>query len=348
MLTDDTLREGMQAPNICFSPTEKFELAKEISRCGIEKILISYPPAHHSEVEVTLKVVESKIFKEVYGLGRITKEDIDTIYSSGANISLHFPFQYDNLEKILENVKYATSLQRKVEVSVVDITQYPLNSLLKIVELLSNLGVDTIQLPDTLGRACPKMIERYVRACKKVSKADIELHCHNDRGLAVANSIAGIQAGADSVDVSFLGIGERNGIADTLTMARYLKECGYPVNFHLDNMIELSKKLFGIVLRKAGEHFFGDNLPNIGPNKEIHTAGTHAAFKDVFKGELFSVNVYTGTAMIRTILESNGIKLSEEKLRELVYAIKDKSSKEGRSIKIDEIIKEATSFVQGH
>ncbi len=341
MISDDSLREGMQAPGISFSTAEKVDLAKKISECGISKILISYPPAHKSEAIVASEVTRKGYFKEVFGLGRAIKQDIDLINSTGANISLHFPFKYDSIEEIYSNVKYAVSLGKKVEIAIVDITQYSTGQLMKIVSRLSELGVDTIQLPDTMGKATPKIMERVVRESKKISNSSIEIHCHNDLGLSVANAIAGMEAGADSVDTTFLGLGERNGITDTGVMARYMETTGRHSNLNLDRIDNLSIEFLGIVLKKAGESFFGKNLPNIGRNTYIHTAGTHAAFSDVFEGQDFSVNVYTGKSMLKKILEAKHVNLSKENLSTLMERVKDLSASEGRVIGADEIAREA-------
>ncbi len=341
MISDDSLREGMQAPGISFSVEEKLNLAKKISECGLKRILASYPSAHESEALVASEITKKGYFQEVYGLGRAIKEDIDLIDSTGANISLHFPFKYESLDEIYSNVKYALSLGKKVEVGIVDITQYKTDQLVKIVKVLSGLGVDTIQLPDTMGKATPGLIRNVVGESRKVSESKIEIHCHNDRGLSVSNAIAGIEAGADIIDTTFLGLGERNGITDTGTLARYLKEIGEANDLQTENIDRLSIEFLDIVIKKTGEYFFKNNLPNIGKNTNTHTAGTHAAFSDVFEGNDFSVNVYTGKSMLKKILEGRGINLTKEDLSLLMRRVKDISATQGRVIGADEIIKEA-------
>jgi 2-isopropylmalate synthase len=348
MITDDSLREGMQAPGISFSTNEKILLAGKIAECGINRILISYPSSHKSEIYVTSQIVKKGIFKEVYGLGRAIKKDIDLINSTGSNISLHFPFKYDSLDEIYKNIEYAVSLGPKVEVGVVDITQYKIETLLKIVERLSKINVDTIQLPDTMGKARPELIRKVVTESKKISKSKIEIHCHNDMGFSVSNAIEGINSGADYVDATFLGLGERNGITDMETLCNYVEERGFKENINLQKIHKLNKEFFDIVIRKKGLEFFSDNLPNIGKNIITHTAGTHAAFSDVFEGEHFSINVYTGRAMLNKILQTKGIQISDENLLKLMETIKTISADEGRVIGASEVLKEAEQFVQSN
>ncbi len=348
MLTDDTLREGMQAPGISFSVEEKKQLAQRIANCGIEKILISYPPAHHSEWEIARYVSSGNIFREVYGLGRSIVKDIDNIHSSGCHLSLHFPFKYESLDEVFDAVKYAVNLDPLTEVSVVDITQYSINELLSIVKKLSEMNVGTIQLPDTMGKARPKMIGNIVREAKKISDSRIEIHCHNDQGFSLANAVSGIEAGADSIDTTFLGIGERNGITDTLSIGRYLVENGIMERSSLDRIRDFSIEFLDIIIRKAGNSFFLDNIPNIGKNILTHTAGTHAAFSGVFGGENFSVNVYTGRSMVKRILAGFDINIKEDQLSKLIESLKNRSAEEGRVIQTEEVIEEAKRYVQSN
>ncbi len=348
MLTDDTLREGMQAPGISFSVEEKKQLAQRIANCGIEKILISYPPAHHSEWEIARYVSSENIFREVYGLGRSIVKDIDNIHSSGCHLSLHFPFKYESLDEVFDAVKYAVNLDPLTEVSVVDITQYSINELLSIVKKLSEMNVGTIQLPDTMGKARPKMIGNIVREAKKISDSRIEIHCHNDQGFSLANAVSGIEAGADSIDTTFLGIGERNGITDTLSIGRYLVENGIMERSSLDRIRDFSIEFLDIIIRKAGNSFFLDNIPNIGKNILTHTAGTHAAFSGVFGGENFSVNVYTGRSMVKRILAGFDINIKEDQLSKLIESLKNRSAEEGRIIQTEEVIEEAKRYVQSN
>lgn len=335
----------MQAPGIAFSPSEKLNLAESISKCGIQRILFSYPSAHHTESETLKELCNRKLFREAYGLGRAIRKDIDLIYATGAHISLHFPFKYDSLDEVYDSVRYAVSLGRKVEISVVDITQYETGKLMKIVNNLAALGVDAIQLPDTMGRATPRLVYNVVKEAKKQKDALIEVHCHNDRGLSLANAIAGMEAGADHVDATFLGIGERNGITDMLSLCRVSEEYGLEEKINLKSVEDFSRKFCDLILQKAGNNFFTNNIPNIGQNTEVHTAGTHAAFSQVFSGSHYSINVYTGRSMLENILKNGGLTLEKDKMFILMERVKDRSAAEGRVIGTQEVLEEARNLV---
>lgn len=339
MITDDTLREGLQTPGISFTKDEKLKLAGLLKNSGIKRALVSYPSAHESEWEITKAIVDGKYFDETYGLGRTMRKDIDTIDNTGANISMHLPFQFDGLEEILDAVKYASSTGKIVEVAVVDIVKYNENELLKIAKSISEAGADVIQLPDTTGSANPKKVRSLISNVKKNLDAKIEVHCHNDYGGSVANSLAGAEAGADYIDTTVYGLGERNGIADMASTAAMLEKEGYSIDVDMDKLKGLYEYVEELILQKIGASLFADNYPVFGKNTSVHTAGTHAAFSNVFKGSNFSVNVYTGKSMIRNILKTNGIEIEEEKLKKLVKKIKDQSVETGKAISLKEIVK---------
>ena len=337
-ISDDTLREGLQAPGIAFTRSEKLKLASLVSAAGIKRALVSYPSAHVSEVEVTREIVRANYFNEVFGLGRTLKEDVDTIYSTGANIALHLPFIIERLGEIEEVIRYASNSDRIVEVALVDVVQYSTEDLVKIMKKIVESGANVIQVPDTMGTASPRLMNETIKTIKKNFQVDIEIHCHNDSGGAVANSISAIEAGADILDTSVLGLGERNGIADIGSVNSLLKREGYNTEVDEPNLKVLYDYVTELVLSKIGSVHFLNNFPVFGRNVDISTAGTHAASPGVFKSSDYSVNVYTGKAMVRWILKSEGRIINEEDLSKLVKKVKDLSVDTGKVITGKEII----------
>ncbi|MEM3675964.1 MAG: hypothetical protein QXV22_02785, partial [Thermoplasmataceae archaeon] len=341
MLTDDTLREGLQTPGLALSIKERMDIARQLSATGIKRALVSYPPAHWSEIEVTKTIIGERLFEETFALGRTVKEDIDTIYDTGASISLHLPFKIDDLSSIQQSIKYASSKGRKVEVAIVNIAAYSPDQVAKLATTVDNAGADVIQLPDTTGSASPNHVKNVIETAKRIVNASIEVHCHNDSGASVINAITAFNAGADFIDCTAFGIGERNGISDLATIDSILTLSGHKTGIKKPELLKLYEKMADVIIKKLGPDFLFRNFPVYGKNASIHTAGTHAAFSDTFRGDEFSVNVYTGRSMIGKILSVNGISLPEEKLKELVAAIKDLSVNEGRSIRGSEIVQMA-------
>ncbi len=343
MLTDDTLREGMQSPGFAMSYNEKMELARLISSAGIKRALVAYPPAHESEFNVTKDIVNKKYFSEVFSLGRTIKDDIDLINNTGSNISLHLPFKIDNMDNIYDNIKYACKLGKIVEIGFVDIDMFNIKEIIKFCKKMEELKVDVVQLPDTRGKMSPDKIKSIMETVKKSVNIKIEAHCHNDRGLAIANTVSAISAGADYIDTTIFGTGERNGIADSITVADYLKSNNLE-NLDLNKLRKAYNYMYDLILKKIGYNFFIDNIPFYGYNSEIQTAGTHVAYGTVFKKENYSVNVYTGRKMIMKILKDNNIKYNENNIKKIVSKIKDESASRGEAISVNEIIKIAGDY----
>lgn len=345
MITDDTLREGLQTPGISFTVEEKLKLAQMISEAGIRRALVSYPSAHKSEYSVTKEIVRKKLFEDTFALGRTVISDIDSIFSTGANISLHLPFKLENLDKVKEAIKYASRKERKLEVAVVDVINHPEKEILDVVRMVVEAGAHVIQLPDTTGSGSPSRIRSIIRGVKSVFDVEIEVHCHNDMGGAIASTLAGIEAGAEYADATILGIGERNGISDTASLVSLLEEQEIQTGVDLSNLRKVYDAVLNLILKKIGYDFFLDNRPVYGKNTLINTAGTHAAYSDVFTGQGVSVNVYTGRSMIRDILRSHNVSLSEDSLGKLVSQIKDEAVSTGNIVKVDRIIKISEEYL---
>ncbi len=341
MITDDTLREGMQAPGIAFTIQEKVQIARIISSCGIKRALVAYPPAHISEVQVTEKIVSEHIFPETFALGRAVRTDVDSIAETGANISLHLPFRMENMDEVLESVRYASKKGKIVEVAVVDVMKNNIRDVIKIARMVSEAGADIIQLPDTTGIGSPRRMRDLFSEAKSTLNAEIEAHCHNDMGGAIANSYAALEGGADHIDTTVYGIGERNGITDTASLISILNSDGINSGVNLLSLKTVYSVMLDLILDKAGESFFIKNFPLFGENTATNTAGTHVSYSDVFTGGEMSFNVYAGKSMITKVLNAKNIHLDEVAVRKLLQLVKDSSAQRGKCIKSSEIIKMA-------
>ncbi len=334
-LMDDTLREGMQTPGVMFSAQEKLTISRMLVDVGVKTLEVSYPSAHKSEQNATKSILSDLrgTRTSIFGLGRALPGDIDAIASTGANIALHLPFNGSN-DEALKACRYARDQypDRKLAVALVDVGSYGPASLLTTVKGFDRAGVDCLELPDTKGVLYPSRYGNIVRKVKENVSALVIAHCHNDRGLAVANSLAGVEAGADIVDCTVLGLGERNGIADIAVIADALEREGVRTGVSLRRLESVYRKVNKILLRKTGVPFLTANSPIYGEHLTTHTAGTHASSSAQFDTKRFSVNVYCGTAMIRRILSSKGKDFPDYILRETVAEVKDESSTTGRTI----------------
>lgn len=338
MIVDDTLREGLQTPGMSYTLDEKLKLSRLIADSGIQRALVSYPSAHWSEAEVTRKICSENIFRETFGLGRTVASDIDTIAETGANISLHLPFQFEDTSPIVDAVRYASKKGRLLEVSVVNIAKYQVSDLMKLGKKMEEAGADIVQFPDTTGQASPKLIRKVIEEAKKIMKCRISVHCHNDLGGSLANALEGYRSGADIVDTCIYGLGERNGISDTASISRLMELEGGTTGIDFEKLSIAYREVLDMILRKIGPSLFIDNYPVQGRNTLIHTAGTHAASSKTFQGAHYSVNVYTGRSMISSIIEAAGIKLPKEKISDLTLKVKDQAVASGMAMKTEDII----------
>ncbi len=343
MISDDTLREGLQTPGFALTIEEKLKIAGLLHDTGIRRALVSYPSAHASESAVTRKIVDGKYFEKTFALGRALKADIDAIAETGSNISLHFPFIYKDLGEIMENIRYATKKGHEVEVSIVDIGKYEIPELIKVAKMVESAGADVIQFPDTTGMLTPKDTGRILSSVLKEIKCESEVHFHNDMGLSVANALAAFSENVDYIDVSVMGLGERNGISDLASIYGGIKD---RVNERLDMeaLSRLYEYVFTLIAKKIGINYFYGKLPLVGPYLGTSTAGTHAAASSVFSVNRFSVNVYAGRAMIREILRRHSMEISDASLNVLLAEIKNASVERGMPIREDEIVNMAGGY----
>ncbi|MBF0467537.1 MAG: hypothetical protein HQK61_01405 [Desulfamplus sp.] len=242
--------------------------------------------------------------------------------------------------------------------------------------LAREIGIDILSLPDTSGIMSPD--DFYDAVSKIVSKLDdtlefsesdisqtldfeeidceeltasvrtkISVHCHNDLGMASANTLMGVKAGATVVELSALGIGERNGIGDLFTVAQFLKNQGYEIRLDTDN-INLFKAYYqyvsDICKTQTGEALLNYNTPFFGAASRTHVAGTHAGAnfgifkKDYNLPEEYFLNVLCGRDLVKRYLESMEIDFEPERLHKITEEIKSQSASLGRCLAKEEII----------
>ncbi|MCL4341980.1 MAG: hypothetical protein M1431_07800, partial [Candidatus Thermoplasmatota archaeon] len=168
MITDDTLREGLQTPGISYSIDEKLKLARLLSEAGIRRALVAYPSAHSSEFYAAKRIVELGFFPETFALGRTVPSDIDAICETGSNISLHLPFRLEKLDQVADAIRYASKKGRTLEVAVVDVIHHTDKEIMDLTRMVVDAGANVVQLPDTTGTGNPSRIRSIIRMVKSV------------------------------------------------------------------------------------------------------------------------------------------------------------------------------------
>jgi len=227
---DTTLRDGEQSPGASMNVEEKIQLAKQLVRLGVDIIEAGFPIASPGDFEAVRKIANEVKGAVIAGLARAKEEDIrrafDAIkdapkrrihtFHSTSDIHLKYQFRVSReeaLKRSVEMVKLARSLVQDVEFSPMDATRTEIAYLVDVVDAVVESGASTVNIPDTVGYTTPTEFGAMIRAIKERidERAVISVHCHNDLGLAVANSLAAIMNGAGQVECTVNGIGERAG-----------------------------------------------------------------------------------------------------------------------------------------
>jgi len=226
-IIDSTLREGEQFINSNFSSTEKKNIAQYLSDFGIEFLELTNPSASLQSYEDCKMITQLNLKTKILTHIRCTNEDAQKAVETGVDgvdilfgtSSLLREFSHGKdidfiIKKATEIVKFLQQHNVQIRFSSEDSFRSELKDLLKIYKAVSSLGIDRIGIADTVGCATPYQVEYVIQEVRKVipRQCEIEFHGHNDTGCAIANSYAAIKAGAKYIDVTVLGIGERNGI----------------------------------------------------------------------------------------------------------------------------------------
>lgn len=349
---DTTLRDGEQVPGAKLNTEQKLIVAKQLERLGVDIIEAGFPassPGDARAVNLVAKQVKGPI---VAGLARCLKKDIDILWESikdakrprihvflaTSDIHIEKKLHLDReraLEMAVEAVKYAKRYCNDVEFSPEDATRANFDYLCKVVEETIKAGATVINIPDTVGYTIPEEFSELITNLRErvpdVDKIILSVHCHNDLGLAVANSVAAVRTGANQIECTINGIGERAGNAAleeiVMILKTRLRHFGVETNIVTSEIYSTSR----LVSRMM-------NLP-VQPNKAIvganafaHSAGIHqdGILKDRrtyeiirpedvgLKEHLLVLTARSGRAAVRHKLSELGYGLSDE-MFEKVY-----------------------------
>ncbi|KAB8028060.1 homocitrate synthase/isopropylmalate synthase family protein [Fluviispira multicolorata] len=284
-LLDSTLREGEQSSGVCFSLEEKIEIAKHLESFGVDIIEVGHPGISQLEEEVCKKVCEQIKNMETLVHARACKTEILSAHNTGANwvgiwasfnpISLETKFTNKSKEwvkeQVLSSILFAKELGLKVRFTIEDASRTSFEIIEEIAQITNQAGVDRLSLADTVGAWNPQKCYQMVKFAVKNFNCEIEVHLHNDFGLALANAHSAIEAGASIIDVSVLGIGERAGICDLFQMSASLAYFYDDVSFNFKE----TKYLKDIVAR-ISTFIPEPHRPIVGKNAFIHSSKYHA------------------------------------------------------------------------
>ncbi|MCZ2475519.1 2-isopropylmalate synthase [Aquirufa ecclesiirivi] len=291
---DTTLRDGEQVPGCQLNREEKIEVAKELEKLGVDIIEAGFPISSPGDFASVKAIAEVITEATVCGLTRARKEDIDAaaealkparrprIHTGIGASDVHIKHKFNSTrEKIIEQaiwaVEYAKSYVEDVEFFAEDAGRADLPFLAQLTQAVIKAGATVVNLPDTTGYLLPHQMHHRItylfEHVDNIHQATISMHNHNDLGLATANTIAGIQAGARQVEVTINGIGERAGNTSLEEVAMILnvhKDLGFTTGInpkHLFPISNLVSNLMGMPVQA--------NKAVVGANAFAHSSGIH-------------------------------------------------------------------------
>jgi homocitrate synthase NifV len=223
-IVDTTLRDGEQSPGIALRVEDKVKIAQLLDEIGVYEIEAGTPVISEAEEEGIIRIIENKQSAKISVWSRMNVSDVKrSIACKPDIIHIGTPVSYIQIysklkknkvwviKNVLECVEEAKSRNVDVTVGLEDSSRSDIGFLLSLIKELKNAGVNTIRLADTVGALTPYRTKELVETIKLNSDIKIEMHVHNDLGMAVANSLIGAKAGAEYIDCTLFGIGERTG-----------------------------------------------------------------------------------------------------------------------------------------
>ncbi len=357
---DTTLRDGEQSPRVSFSLEDKLKIASKLSQMKVGVIEAGFPVNSGHEEECVKRVVD--ILPEgttVCALARVKEKDIQTAFRTGAQMIHVFVSTSDiQIEKSLRSSREQVLKMAKTSIAQVknqgrecmfspmDATRTDPDFLIQACQAAEQAGTDIINLPDTVGIAHPALIENMVSKVKGSVDIPISIHCHNDFGLAVANSLAAVGAGADMVQVSANGIGERAGNASLEEVVMGLEKLLFlPTGLRTELIYEMAK-----LVERLSEIPINPHKPVIGEHVFSHESGIHAAGiiedtrtfepgvmtpESVGHKRKLIIGKHTGKHSVKSALKDAGLTPTDQELTEITLRTKKLAHKGKRIAEAD-------------
>lgn len=353
---DTTLRDGEQSPGVNLNQLEKMEIAKQLERFGVDIMEAGFPASSQGDFEAVRAIARNIKNVSVTGLARATKSDIDIAWDAlkdAAEPRLHvfiatspIHMQYKLMKTpeevtqiAVDMVSYAKRNFPHIEWSAEDASRSDLDFLVQIITKVIDAGATVINLPDTVGYTTPEEYGRMFRYIREnvpnIHKAALSCHCHDDLGMAVANSLAAIENGVTQVEGTINGIGERAGNAalEEIGVALNIRKDKYPFTTNL--VLKEIKRTSDLVSRFTGM-IVPPNKAVVGKNAFAHESGIHqdGVLKNTLTYEIITPELvgvksndlilgkHSGRHAFKDKIDQMGFILSDEKLGEAFTSFK--------------------------
>lgn len=343
-IVDTTLRDGEQTAGVVFANKEKLRIAKMLDAVGVDQIEAGVPVMGGHEKETIKQICKLGLRSSIMGWNRAVIKDIehslecgvDAVAISISTSDIHIEHKLRSTKaKVLESMVKATEFAKKhgvyISVNAEDASRTEPEFLYEFAQAAKEAGADRLRYCDTVGILEP--FTTYERIRELISRVgiDVEMHTHNDFGMATANALAGVHAGAKWVGVTVIGLGERAGNAAMEEVVMALKHLeGVDLNFKTEKFREIAEYVSGAAKRELPAW-----KPIVGSNMFAHESGIHAdgALKDPRTYEVFCpeevglerqivIGKHSGTSAIIAKFEEYGIILSKDEANDLLTRVR--------------------------
>jgi isopropylmalate/homocitrate/citramalate synthase len=357
---DTTLRDGEQAVGVVFDPEEKFQIACALADLGVGRIEAGFPRVSEDDSRAVKRILEGGLSSEIWGFSRAVQADLDALLELGITRTLieistsdvkmeAYGFDRDQVvSRVGGAVRHAVAHGMKVLFFPVDSTRSDLAFLRKVYAAALDAGASELAVVDTIGACAPEAIEHLIREVRGWVGPDVPLHFHghNDFGLGTALAIAAVRGGADWIQGTINGIGERAGNSDLCEVALALK-CLYdvPVEMNLDQARKVSA-----LVQKAGQYKVDAWRPVVGENLFIRESGAVASQFHIPEAiEPYSADLVaaerkivlgkkSGLVSIALKAKELGLDLPETRHAEVLDRVKEKATAAKRLITDEEFL----------
>jgi 2-isopropylmalate synthase len=358
---DTTLRDGEQSPGASMNAAEKLRLAMQLENLGVDVLEAGFPAASEGDFKAVQQIAARMQRMQVAGLARAEKNDIDRAWGAikdakhprihtfiaTSDIHLKHKLNMDRdqvVEAAVEAVKYAKQYAQNVEFSAEDASRSDRDFLCRVFEAAIAAGATTVNIPDTVGYAIPEefsaLVAYVANHTPNIHQAVISVHCHNDLGLATANTLAAVSVGARQAEVTINGIGERAGNTSLEEVVMALRTRNNFMPFETNINTELIHPTSRLVTMITGI-IVQPNKAIVGANAFAHEAGIHqdGVLKnpmtyEIMRPEVVGLNKnqlvlgkHSGRHALRDRLSQMGYELSDEELKIVFKKFKDLADK---------------------
>ncbi|MBO8158730.1 MAG: homocitrate synthase [Thermosyntropha sp.] len=346
-IVDTTLRDGEQTAGVVFSNAEKIQIARYLDQIGVDQIEAGIPVMGGFEKDCIREIVDLGLKVSIMAWNRAVISDIKESLSCGvdavaisistSDIHIQYKLQTtreDVLRRMADAVKFAKDNGVYVSVNAEDASRSDIDFLTEFALVAKHAGADRLRFCDTVGILTPLSTFRYIRTLKDAVGIDIEMHTHNDFGMATANALAGVYAGANYVGVTVNGLGERAGNACLQEVIMGLK---YLMRVDMPQDTKLFREVAEYVANASGRTL-PVSKPIVGSNIFAHESGIHGdgVLKNPLNYEVFSpeevglerqivIGKHSGTAAVKAKFMEYGIELTEEEARDILARVREMS-----------------------